>query len=131
MRLYQNFEVILRMGSFPNKATQFPVNRQDHTQKGPYLTPLLKRLLEKKIRYIDPETNKTVKGKVKHAIMLRYILNASEGDNQAIEGILDRVDGKVAQKLEGELKGSGPIVVAIPVERQQEYADRLNGTKKG
>lgn len=96
------------------------------TEKGPYLTPLLKRLLEKKIRFTDPETNRIVKGKVKDAIMLRYILNASEGDNVAIEGILDRVDGKVAQKVEGNFKGTGPIVVGIPVERLADYDSRVN-----
>lgn len=69
----------------------------NHTQKHPsgYLTPLLKRLIEKKIRFEDPETQKIIKGKVKHAILWRYILNATQGENQAIEGIFDRIDGKI------------------------------------
>ena len=57
---------------------------QRHTQKGPYLTPLLKKLISKKIQYEDPETQKIIKGQVKHAILWRYILNATQGDNQAI-----------------------------------------------
>lgn len=69
----------------------------NHTQKHPngYLTCLLKRLIEKKIRYEDPETQKLIKGTVKDALMWRYILNGCQGETQAIEGILDRVDGKV------------------------------------
>jgi hypothetical protein len=67
----------------------------NHTQKGPYLTCLLKRLIEKKIRYEDPETQKMIKGTVKDALIWRYILNGCQGETQAIEGILDRIDGKV------------------------------------
>ena len=100
----------------PSPATRFPVNRQDHTQKHPngYLTPLLKRLINKKITFVDPETQKLIKGKVKHAILWRYILNATQGENQAIEGIFERLDGKVPQKLQGEGFGETRIVVIYP-----------------
>jgi len=68
-----------------------------HTQKHPngYLVPLLKKFLNKKINYKDPETEKTIRGKVKDAVVWRYILNATQGENQAIEGIFDRTDGKL------------------------------------
>jgi len=88
---------------------RFPVNRPHAPNKGnhgPYLTPILKKLLTKKIRYEDPETQKIIKGVVKDVVMLRLILNASQGDNVAIKEILERVDGKVIDKTElsGELK---------------------------
>ena len=73
-----------------------------HTQKGPYLLPLLKKFLEKKIDYIDPETNERIKGKVKDAILWRLILNASQGDNEAIKEVLNRIDGKVAEVIKHE-----------------------------
>ena len=83
----------------PPKHTRFPVNRQDHTKKGPQLATLLKKFLSKKINYEDPETQKMIRGKVKDAIIWRLILNAAQGENHAIKEILDRVDGKVADIL--------------------------------
>ena len=81
--------------------TRFPVNRKDHTQKGPYLVPLLKRLLNKKTNIADPEVQRILRGKVgdkritfKAIIMLRLILNATQGENEAIKEILNRIDGK-------------------------------------
>ena len=85
--------------AFPNKATQFPINRQDHTQKGPYLIPLLKKFLEKKISFEDPETQKMIRGKVKDAIVWRLLLNAAQGENEAIKEVFNRVDGKLTEIL--------------------------------
>ena len=62
----------------------------------------LKKLLEKKIDYEDPTTHIHVKDKIAKAIALRAIYNALEGDQNAIEDIFDRIDGKTAQKLIGE-----------------------------
>ncbi len=81
------------------KNTRFPVNRQDHTKKGPYLIPLLKKFLEKSIDYEDPETQKMIHGKVGDAVIWRLILNATQGENEAIKEILNRVDGKSADIL--------------------------------
>jgi hypothetical protein len=110
------------------QATQFPVNRPatPHTQKGPYLVPLLKRFLEKKINYIDPETNLKIKGKVKDAILWRLILNATEGDTHAIREILDRFDGKVMQKTEvsGQVDSSTKIIIVYPADYQPKE-DRI------
>lgn len=81
---------------------RFPANRpySPHAgHKGPYLTPLLKKLLSKNIKYKDPETKKLIKGQVKNAILWRYIINAMGGSNQAIEGILNRIDGKVVEVI--------------------------------
>jgi hypothetical protein len=99
----------------PPLASRFPVNRQNHTQKGPYLTCLLKKLIEKKIRYEDPETQKLIKGRVKDALMWRYILNGCQGDNQAIEGILDRIDGKLGTNGNGK-GGATAIIIRIGTE---------------
>ena len=92
---------------YPNKATRFPVNRKDHTKKGPYLMPLLKRFLKKQISFEDPETQKIIRGRVKDAVVWRLILNATQGDNIAIKEIFDRLDGKVAQ----ELPNSGVTII--------------------
>jgi hypothetical protein len=78
-------------------ATRFPKNRKDHTTKHPegYLTSRLKKFLKKKIKYKDPETKKMVTGTVRDAIVWRYLLNARQGQNYAIEGIFDRIEGKL------------------------------------
>ena len=84
-----------------NLGTLIPYTKENpgqrHTQKHPngYLTPKLKRFLKKQIKYEDPETQELIKGNVGDALMWRYILNGTQGDNQAIEGILDRVDGRL------------------------------------
>lgn len=77
------------------KNTRFPINRQNHTKKGKYLVPLLRRFLEKRINYQDPETSKIIKGKVKDAVIWRLLLNATQGENEAIKEILNRIDGKI------------------------------------
>lgn len=83
----------------PPIETRFPVNRKDHTKKGPYLTSFLKRCLKKHITYEDPETQKMIRGKVRDAVIWRLILNATQGETHAIREILDRVDGKVTQPI--------------------------------
>jgi len=111
---------------------RFPANRPhapNAGNHGPYLMPLLKRLLEKKINFEDPETKKIIQGKVKHAILWRYILNAAHGENQAIEGIIDRIDGKVAQKLIGEGFAAGEskiILIAPSFKTKKTDASRIN-----
>jgi len=82
------------------KKTQFPLNRKDHTKKGPYLIPLLRRMLKKKISFEDPETQKIIKGRVKDAVLWRLILNATQGETPAIKEIIDRIDGRVKEKTE-------------------------------
>lgn len=93
----------------PPKDKQFPVNRKDHTKKGHYLLPLLKKFLNKKINYEDPETEKEIRGKVKDAVLWRLILNATQGEISAIKEIFERIDGKVKDKTEhsvdDDLKG--------------------------
>jgi hypothetical protein len=92
------------MGEFPNKATQFPVNRKDHTKKGPYLTPILNKLLSGNMPAKDTKTKALLKSlelpeTVGVWLALRWILNGTEGDTRAIEGIFERIDGKLPQTL--------------------------------
>ena len=86
----------------------------NHKQKGPYLTPLIKKFLEKKISFEDPETQKKIKGKVKDAIIWRLLLNAAQGENEAIKIILDRMDGKDVQKILAEGLGEHKITIIYP-----------------
>lgn len=84
----------LKRGQF--SSTHQPKNRPK--KRGKYLTSLLKKFLEKKIKYIDPETEEKISGKVKDAIIWRLVLNATQGENQAIQEIFDRIEGKLNQK---------------------------------
>lgn len=96
----------------PPKETRFPVNRPyapNAGHKGPYLLPLLKKFLNKKINYIDPETDKKIKGRVKDAVLWRLILNATQGETHAIVHILDRIDGKVADVIK-EVKDDSALI---------------------
>ena len=68
---------------------------KNHGHKGPYLVPLLRKLLEKKITIEDPETQVLVKATVKDALLWRLILNGTQGETKAITEILDRIEGKV------------------------------------
>jgi len=83
---------------------RFPANRPyaPHTQKHPngYLTCKLKRiLLKKQFRYEDPETQEILKMKGADAVVIKYVWEALQGNVQAIEGIFDRIDGKINSGL--------------------------------
>lgn len=86
-------------------------------QKG-YCSPVaeLRKLLEKKISYEDPTTKTHVQGKIGKAIALRAIYNALEGDQKAIEDIMDRIDGKTAQKILSEMSGEVKLMGTIKVD---------------
>lgn len=97
------------------KATRFPSNRQNHTKKGPYLVPLIRKFLEKKIDFEDPETRKMINGRVKDAVIWRLLLNATQGENQAIKEILDRMDGKVTDFIIDQSKHTYLTKVEVKV----------------
>ena len=84
------------------KPYRFPVNRKDHTTKHPegYLTSRLKRMLKKKFKIADPETEKIIKMTGSDGVMLRLVWNALQGENDAIKQILERLDGKVTDKID-------------------------------
>ncbi len=93
----------------PPIHTRFPVNRpaRPHTQKHPngYLTPLLNKLLNKKMTVNDPEVKRILETKpkdkteLKKILVLRWILNGIQGENDAIKEIFNRVDGKISDIL--------------------------------
>ncbi len=56
----------------------------------------LKKILSKQIEFEDVETKQMAKGKISHVIALRLVLNACQGENEAIKEILNRIDGKQA-----------------------------------
>jgi len=103
------------------KATQFPINRQDHTQKGPRLTTILKKLLSADWEVNDPKVQALIQKcgldrTIEVILCLRRILNGTEGDDAAIERIFDRIDGKVAQKNEIEHSGEVNIMGRVLID---------------
>ena len=115
----------------PPKATQFPVNRQDHTQTGPRLTTILKKLLSAEWEVNDPKVQTLIEKcglerSIEVILCLRRILNGTEGDDTAIERIFDRIDGKIAQKTEMDLKGE--IVMMPMIEKDGKPLDYTVGT---
>ena len=96
----------------PPVKNRFPVNRPhapNKGNKGPHLTTILKKILSAKWDFKDPKIKALIKERklkptIETALMLRRILNGTEGDDMAIERILDRIDGKVTQKVESEVK---------------------------
>ena len=58
----------------------------------------------------DPETQAMIKATVRDALVWRYILNGTQGETQAIEGIFDRIDGKL--QTNGK-NGNTPTVIII------------------
>ena len=87
----------------PSPETRFPVNRPDapfagHT--GPRLTTILKKLLSAEWEVNDPKVQALIEKcgldrTIEVILCLRRVLNGTEGDDQAIERIFDRIDGKV------------------------------------
>ena len=75
----------------PFSSEKQPTKR---TPRGPSIVTPLKKFLTKKITYEDPDTKKMTKGRIADVIALRLILNATQGENEAIKEILNRVDGK-------------------------------------
>lgn len=106
-------------------STNQPTNRKHHT--GPYLTTILTKLLKTKIKSSDKEVMAALKESglpctKAAALMIRYLYNGLEGDTKAIEGIIDRLDGKVMQKTElsGEVKGGETRIVLINSKKASE-----------
>ncbi len=74
-------------------STNQPLKR---TPRSISVTTELKKILSKKIEFEDVETKQMAKGKISHVIALRLVLNACQGENDAIKEILNRIDGKQA-----------------------------------
>ena len=113
---------------------RFTSTRQPDPDKRPktrpkYLTPLLKRFLNKEINYEDPETQAMIRGKVKDAIIWRLILNGTQGEISAIKEIFERLEGKMTP-AEPEQEGVKGIQVIIIRETNgnQSTEGRLPGS---
>ena len=101
-------------------STNQPKHR---TPRGPSLTAFLKKCLKKNITYEDPETQKLIQGKVKDAVVWRLILNATQGENRAIEEIFNRIDGKNPEVL---IDQSQHAHYTVKWEKKDaEHSDRL------
>jgi hypothetical protein len=74
-------------------------------------TAALRKFMDKKIRYEDPETQKMVTGKISDVIALRMVLNASQGEYTALKDIMDRLDGKPADKIQHSGLDDSPLVI--------------------
>ncbi len=105
------------------KPYQFKPGQVHNRRHGPSVVGELQRLLMKKIKYEDPETKQMVKGKISRVIALRLILNACQGETDAIKEIMDRVDGKTAQKIINEGLGIDNKIVIIRPENMPELVD--------
>ena len=118
----------------PSPETRFPVNRPatPHIgEQGPRLTTILKKLLSAEWEVNDPKVQTLIEKcglerSIEVILCLRRILNGTEGDDTAIERIFDRIDGKVAQKTEMDLKGE--IVMMPMIEKDGKPLDYTVGT---
>lgn len=108
----------LRIAEY-NKATRFPVNRQNHTKKGPYFKCALMRLMKKKWPMQCP-TGELVNMQGTEGIASALWWEALRGDINAIREVIDRVDGKVPQKLEGEGFNDVTQIIIHPPEKKKE-----------
>lgn len=87
------------MRQLPPVETRFPVNRKDHTQKGPYAKCAFTRLMKQSWPMQDPTGKlQKIKGMLAPATAIWW--EALRGDVNAAREIFDRVDGKVLQKTE-------------------------------
>ena len=79
----------------------------------------IRKLLNKKIAYEDPTTKKPINGKIGQAIAIRQIYNALEGDQKALEYVIDRMDGKMAQKVLNEMSGEVKMMGRIKIDGKE------------
>lgn len=112
-----------KKAGYCNPPNRFSSENQPENRgrpKGQLLTTLLRKYLEKNISFEDPETQKIVKGKVKDAIVWRLILNATQGDNQAIKEIFERLEGKLTSGPLVDLSKHTHITVEIKTDDKSE-----------
>ena len=96
----------------PPVETQFkPGRAKTGGKKKGFCSPTaaLRKLMDKKITYEDVETKKMVQGRIGDVLALRLVLNGCQGEYTALKDILDRLDGKPADKVQHTGKDDGPI----------------------
>jgi len=115
---------------------QFTSTYQPNHHKGPRLSTILNKLLSAEWKIKDREIKDLLKKlhlpeTIETSIVLRRILNACEGDDNAIERIFDRVDGKIPQKLVGEGIASQNIQIVINKAKElKDNEDRIQSDIK-
>jgi len=88
-------------------GNRWPNKRKDHTTKHPggYVTPKIKKWLAQQIYpHKNLDTGEIEKISGYDAIALNLVKLALQKDVRAIEVLLDRLEGKVSQKVENEIK---------------------------
>lgn len=104
----------------PFSSDRQPTKR---TPRGPSVLTPLKRFLKKNIVYEDPETKKMVMGKVQDVIALRLILNATQGENEAIKEIFNRIEGKLPDTTIDQSIHNHKTFVYLDPKAKEENAD--------
>ncbi len=99
------------MPGYCDPPNRFSSTNQPTKRRGPSVIKYINKLLKKKINYEDPETKLMLKGPIALVIALREVLNACQGDQNAIEDIIDRVDGKTIQKILNEGNSDTRIII--------------------
>ena len=94
------------MAGYCDPPNRFSSTNQPTRRRGPSVLAELKKLLNKKISYEDPATHKQVRGTIAHCLAIRHIYNGLQGENNAIVDIMNRIDGKIAPKIQGEMEHS-------------------------
>lgn len=88
------------------------------------ITDTLRKVIEKKMETIDPVTKNKDRKKIKEIIALALVGKALKGDVRAIQEMLDRLEGKVTQKVEADfpaMTGRRIVMVdAVPVEEKEK-----------
>lgn len=84
------------------------------------LTTTLKKIINKEIQFKNPLNRKKETKTIREWINLALVAKAMKGDINAIKHIYDRIDGKVAQELIGDLNIS---VKEMSIEQLNEIAN--------
>lgn len=87
------------------------------------ITDTLRKVIEKKMETIDPVTKNKDRKKIKEIIALALVGKALKGDVRAIQEMLDRLEGRVTQKVEADFPAmTGRRIVMVdaePVKKQE------------
>lgn len=86
---------------------------------------IIRKILEHKIELTDPITLSKKEAQIADHISFKLVAMALEGDLKAIEIIMDRVNGKVAQKSKSEIKDVTPISIT-----QERYDTAMRAAKR-
>jgi hypothetical protein len=98
--------------------------------KGPYLTTILKKLLDEEIEIVDAETGLKRKIRKSELVTVALLKQAAKGNVKAIREIMDRIDGKVPQKI-GLTGADGenlipPQIIFAPISPRQDVTPPVN-----